>query len=406
MRFKNFIIEALKPSQFRKYIKLAKKESNKHLLDHIFGNKDRIYEPFVLHLDDKIQSSTLDDLLTFFYEREMPVTITPEDYIKGYMVINGKRKRIGKFLAELLKTLSIEDQNLLKPIVKAYMHDKIRELNPNKKYLLCYSRHPYDIAGMSTDRGWTSCMELPSKKNPSGGAYHIAIDEDILLGTIIVYLIDENDKNINRPIGRVTVKPYYHIDTQDIIWVVCKMGYGTVPTRVFEQIKKFADRVNKNVKDGVYSLPPGIERSGFDDFYLKNMNKIDNIDELLIIDNIKLFLTAKQPDQWRDELRVKDKTVFFIDDIRHSIEQKSTRVLGLKFLRLAQENPELLLQFLQEVLDTMGFHFTERTYKFFKMIIVIMENILYKKPIPPEITTYNYVDEYMNQMKKAIGEIE
>ena len=66
------------------------------------------------------------------------------------------------------------------------------------------SRNPYDIVGMSTDRRWTSCMKLPND-DPSiypGGAYHQHLIHDIELGTLVAYLIEPTDKNIEHELGR------------------------------------------------------------------------------------------------------------------------------------------------------------------------------------------------------------
>ena len=63
-------------------------------------------------------------------------------------------------------------------------------------------RHLYDIAGMITDRCWTSCMNLDK------GKYKEYISSSIINGTLIAYLVNENDTNINKPIARVLIKPY------------------------------------------------------------------------------------------------------------------------------------------------------------------------------------------------------
>lgn len=67
---------------------------------------------------------------------------------------------------------------------------------------LCISNHAYDIAGMSTNRDWTSCMNIID------GSAKLHVEEDIRLGTLVVYLIDKKDTNIEHPYGRVLIKPY------------------------------------------------------------------------------------------------------------------------------------------------------------------------------------------------------
>ena len=64
------------------------------------------------------------------------------------------------------------------------------------------SNHSYDIAGMSTNRDWTSCMNIFNGDN------RIYVKHDIQYGTLVVYIIDKKDTNINQPYGRVLIKPY------------------------------------------------------------------------------------------------------------------------------------------------------------------------------------------------------
>jgi hypothetical protein len=67
---------------------------------------------------------------------------------------------------------------------------------------LVISNHAYDIAGMSTNRNWTSCMNIFNGINKE------YVENDIKYGTLVVYVIDKNDTNINQPYGRVLIKPY------------------------------------------------------------------------------------------------------------------------------------------------------------------------------------------------------
>lgn len=89
---------------------------------------------------------------------------------------------------------------------------KAFDSDPNRKsltnatrnhQLICISMHPYDIAGMSTDRGWTSCMNL------RGGSNKKYVKQDVANGVLVAYLIEPQDKNINKPIARALAKPYF-----------------------------------------------------------------------------------------------------------------------------------------------------------------------------------------------------
>lgn len=115
-----------------------------------------------------------------------------EDYVAGIAADKkeGKRKiKIGKLLAkdpELKKIFDADPQRHSSKTSKA-------------EFLAVISRHPYDLAGMSTNRGWTSCMNLKDGCNK-----HYVI-RDVKYGTLVAYLVRSDDKNINKPIGRVRI---------------------------------------------------------------------------------------------------------------------------------------------------------------------------------------------------------
>ena len=128
--------------------------------------------------------------------------IFTKNYIEGYYIspVTGIKISIGKIFNLVKKKdpeFKIKDQNTI-DIEKIYNNRVV----PFKGKIII-SRHPYDIAGMSTDRGWTSCMNLGGS-----GSYKNYVFPAIINGTLIAYLVNENDTNINKPISRLLIKPY------------------------------------------------------------------------------------------------------------------------------------------------------------------------------------------------------
>ena len=76
----------------------------------------------------------------------------------------------------------------------------------NVNMMICVSHDPYDIAGMSTDRNWTSCMELPGKDRKEGGGFYTTALRQVAYGGMVAYLIAEDDKEIDRPYARIAIK--------------------------------------------------------------------------------------------------------------------------------------------------------------------------------------------------------
>ena len=118
----------------------------------------------------------------------------------------------------------------------------------NTKFYIVFSKHSYDIAGMSTDRGWTSCMNIYKGSNKR------YIQYDIKEGTIVAYLIKEPDFNINNPTARLTIKPYVNIETPDDVYFQPETKiYGTPSMDLQSIVTKLFDKIQPG-KAGTFAL--------------------------------------------------------------------------------------------------------------------------------------------------------
>lgn len=187
---------ALPPSQYRNYVKgwkpnpvllkLFEQASNKK------GKKAyRVYFDYGADRDIHVNTPVVPHKISE-YLKENGIELL--DYAAGTAIDKHKRTvRLGKILSrqEELKKL-FDNDPARRQVVTA----------SRGKKLVCISMHPYDIAGMSTDRGWTSCMNL------NDGVNKKYVAKDVKANTLIAYLVDANDKNINRPISRVLAKSF------------------------------------------------------------------------------------------------------------------------------------------------------------------------------------------------------
>lgn len=176
MKFlKNYtrFLEALDPSQFREYMKVW--DENPELrtrYESIFkkyeGDKNhyRIYIPLITNDDfeeEREESEVEEGLAEFLSDYEYSIV----DYMKGTCKKEGARNtsKIGQVLTR------IERENPeAKGYMKDFIEDPVRKVGGIADKLVVISRHPYDIAGADTDRGWSNCMTLanynPVKANP------------------------------------------------------------------------------------------------------------------------------------------------------------------------------------------------------------------------------------------------
>ena len=244
--------EALKPSQFRGLVKGWDKSRYKK----IFKGKYRIY----LELE-----SPKEDLY-------VNPSIKKELDLKGYDIENypaglAKKKGDGKRLIRIARLLK-DNPDLL----KNFINDPKRSASKRKELMVVVSRHPYDIVGMTTGRGWTSCMALDKD-----GYRYIRID--IKQGSIIAYLIRKDDKNINNPVGRLMIRPFVNAeDPKDVLLIPEKRIHGTNKKGSYETILKWLNVFQKEkvglftIKHGVYSeLGKDLEFRGSKGEEIKNV---------------------------------------------------------------------------------------------------------------------------------------
>jgi hypothetical protein len=161
-----------------------------------------------------------------------------EDYLnnKVYKISDTKNPmKIGGLLNKINPDLfGIFDTSLERKEWK----DKIN--NSDKDLKIVISRHPYDLLGMASGRDWSdsSCMRLGTTddkvykllgfyENEGEGANKDYISKDITEGTLIAYVVNIDDNNINKPLSRLLIKPYVNEkDSNDIIWVSADKLYG------------------------------------------------------------------------------------------------------------------------------------------------------------------------------------
>lgn len=348
MRFKEFLGEALKPSQYRSLMKKFNPERydaffRKHASDK---RKTRIYIPLDSNESDNVKPDpkVKDALSKMGYE--------VEDYKAGLATKDGKRLvRIGKLLA---------DQPEIK---KVFDNDKMRAASKKNEKLIVISRHPYDIGGMSTDRGWNSCMRLTDKAkgDMSGGEYEEYVPTEIEHGALVAYLIDANDPDIKNPMARVLIRPYINTDdANDVLLVASSNVYGGAPGAFLKTVDKWLEEFNGRNLSGLYCMdvdkhykdaddPEVVIKGDPNDPFIILVKSTENNEEtpLAILKNIK-SLNEKQADFLFSRVNSgpvmtrKAKAVVLLDDLaKTNLDDKSVFTMSKLIARYAV-NGELL----------------------------------------------------------------
>lgn len=197
--------------------------------ESLFQGQDRLYVP----LPRDVMTRTRREVAGVLQRHGYSVT----DYAGGYATdAKGKQQfRIGKLLNKLMPYLADDFQN-----------DSTRS---GSAMLLCLSRDPEDVARMSTGRSWTSCMA-------KGGFAYDHVKYEIAKGSLVAYMVSENDPDITRPLARITLKPYADSAGHRILRAASSYGLSD---EVFEAaVDRLADAMSAGAPSGRYRVRGGV----------------------------------------------------------------------------------------------------------------------------------------------------
>lgn len=334
----NELNEALKPSQFREYVKVFNRDRYtdifKYLGDRYEHDKNyyRIYIPLIEEKKTLPVSKVEGEVTEFLKQNGYEVL----DYVKGIAKFGDSKNTttIGKILTKLKAD----------ELIKKFISDESRKALTSdiNNLMVVISRHPYDIAGSDTDRNWTNCMTLghgdskkveelemelnslnqklitinqeedkqkiknkistiknelrDRKENGQNSKYLIY---DVKEGSLISYLINNNDKNITNPLAVLNIKPYISSEkNDDFILISDERMYGNGRPEFKKTVDDILYRINGEDRQGFYCLKPNLYKDYSDGYvYIKSQEeKFLNItDEYLNIalnklkENVKLY---------------------------------------------------------------------------------------------------------------------
>lgn len=247
----------------------------------VFGNKHRLIFPLKVDIVDvgeqehPIYNDIRDLLIAHGYLVE-----TLQDYIKGvaFPIVGSDTDqknphKIGKLLSKFAPTgnIQITDRETRskktiagQPLLHAFKMDPIRQ--SAGKYFVVISRHPYDIAGMSTDRNWTSCMDMGPKieyknRTKTQGSNWDYVAADVKHGSIIAYLVSDSDRTpagkiaLRRPLSRILMKPYISSQGQAAYGVGRMYGVDSKQFAAF--VEQWVAELNRDIDHTqLYTLHP------------------------------------------------------------------------------------------------------------------------------------------------------
>jgi hypothetical protein len=163
------------------------------------------------------------------------------DYRNGIAVKKDSGQKIG-----IGKVLNRANEFGLKKVFDERLKGEMK--GANEDLYVCFSYRPEDIAGMSTDRNWTSCMNLRDEGENFSYQYYRQVFNKIKRGGLVAYLIKEGDKNIENPLARVSIRRY--VDKKgDFIFLASDVCYGVKDKNFVEFVQNKIDESNEKTVD-------------------------------------------------------------------------------------------------------------------------------------------------------------
>lgn len=243
-QLKNIIKEAIPYNIAKEYITTERTDAAIKLMDNVFSKLKNLPNAKVLdRRGDRIafpygETPLEDDIKMLLRKYDYNVLdFNNNEAIRIAKTEKGDKVqpiKITKALTNISKSKDKEG-NIIEPNAKDFADlfaDAINRKMPKKLGLIViFARHPYDIAGMSYGRTWSSCMHL------TDGQLRDFVKKDIENGTIAVYLTKATDEGLSKPLARVLVKPYVNVGNEnDIILYPEAKTYGKI-----DNPKKFID---------------------------------------------------------------------------------------------------------------------------------------------------------------------
>lgn len=259
--------------------------------------------------------------------------------------------------------------------------DKYTKNTEEQNLYAVISRHPHDISSMGSYENFLTCMDLTDIKDikqtsfgvrgaEGGGSY---AEDAFEAGSVIFYLIKENDWNIQNPIARVTENSYCHGDSAI---------YGNYKREFDLFIKKWLDTYHQK--------------------YFKDKYKDDNIE---IKDESNIMSMYHNTEQRIKMLR------YIILNNKHEIIRKLFEVYGIGlieniYLRLGHKALKKLPQdVIQLTTQTIKNKLTQEKYSIINVLSYI--NNLPNEKINKMLTKTSLANMFntLNIIKKRDGDI-
>lgn len=255
------LIETLTTYQKKLVNKYPKSQNLEELSDHIW-NSDH---PDIRKIDEdtisipyhpgKITLNT--HPMVIDYLKSKGHRIDDSDHTYAYVKHPNResfsRVRTGKLLSER-KDLQDLHRDTLNSATRNYSDHEIIIKRPKTAI------GRYDVAGMSTDKNWTSCMRMPDGGVDSGGSKSCILPKDIELGTHVAYLVKKGTTKPNTElenknvVARIAIKKFVSSDGHNVLVPDREYPSKSTDSPFHDSVSRFFDSHGGYKKNVLYHL--------------------------------------------------------------------------------------------------------------------------------------------------------
>jgi hypothetical protein len=239
-QFQDLVTEWLKPHQKTKVNKWQKGDNDS--TNAFFGGPDtdkKTHQRRYFDFEPDTESPTKDAIAAHIQPHGYEV----HDYKAGLAKDkHGREVRIGKVLH---KTNAPDEMK------KSFENDSARSHKASSNYKILVTRHPHDVAGMtSCGHSWedSSCMNFAS------GSNRHYLEKDVRYGTHVAYLVHSHDTKgePKSPLARISIKRFSDGKGGHIYKPEPRL-YGNAPKGFHDKVGEIMDtHHNDNIPTGVY----------------------------------------------------------------------------------------------------------------------------------------------------------
>lgn len=297
-----------------------KAKNNPKPFNYLFNNGDRIYLPFI-----KSSTPALSEDDNKIIEILKNYKFTEIDYIKGYATSSdGRRFKIlsalSKIENKLIKNTDNQDkinkiQSFFKRLSDSFTYSNSRKLTKYDDLTVVISQDPIDVATMSTDRSWSSCMNLKKEKSFS----EERIICEVSSGGLVAYLIKSQDIDIQKPLARIWIRRFTNANGDSYAIPENKI-YGNATEDFYNFVKKWLEQ-NQISVEGELSLEGSSWSDSFSNrSYFKTPNFLSEDDFLNLeykhkVNTDVLLKIIRNYDQYQPDFLRKEIAPIFLNRI-------------------------------------------------------------------------------------------